>query len=86
MVNEGVKVTVCPPEEVTKAAANWDRVLMGYFVGLKPYVLALAIYLKRLWLIKGDLQVLSQGNVFLLFMFSDDGDKKHALKEGPWFV
>ena len=59
---------------------------MGYFVGLKPYVLALAIYLKRLWLIKGDLQVLSQGNGFLLFMFSDDRDKKHALKEGPWFV
>lgn len=30
--------------------------------------------------------MLSRGNGFLLFKFSDDGDKKQALKEGPWFV
>ena len=59
---------------------------MGYFVGLKPYVPVLASYFKRLWMLKGDLQVLSRGNGFLLFKFSDDGDKKRALEEGPWFV
>ena len=30
--------------------------------------------------------MLSRGNGFLLFKFSDDGDKKRALEEGPWFV
>ena len=59
---------------------------MGYFVGLKPCVPALAGYFKRLWMLKGDLQVLSRGNSFLLFKFSDNGDKKRALEEGPWFV
>ena len=59
---------------------------MGYFVGLKLYVPALAWYHKQIWLIKGDLQVLSRGNGFLLFKFSDDNDKQRALEEGPWFV
>lgn len=86
VIKDGVKVVVCPPEEVAKAATNWERVLMGYFVGFKPYVPALARYFKRLWMIKGDLQVLSMGNGFLLFKFSNDGDKKRALEEGPWFV
>ena len=45
-LKNGIKVAVCPLAEVAKAAANWDRVLMGYFLGLKPYVLALARYLK----------------------------------------
>ena len=66
---------MCPLEEVAKAAKNWDRVLMGYFVGLKPYVSALARYFKKLWMVKGDLQVLSRGNGFLLFKFSKDTDK-----------
>ena len=73
-------------KEIAKAAANWDRVLMGYFVGLKPYVPALAGHFMHLWMIKGDLQVLSWGNGFLLFKFTDGGDKQRALEEGPWFV
>ena len=59
---------------------------MGYFVDLKPYVPALARYFKQLWRTKGDLQVLSRGNGFHLFKFSDDGDKQRALEDGPWFV
>ena len=59
---------------------------MGYFIGLKPYVSALAGYFKRLRMIKWELQVLSRGNGFLLFKFYDDDDKKHTLEEGPWFI
>ena len=79
-------MAVCLPEEVVSAAKNWERVLMGYFVGLKPYVPALARYFKTLWLVKGELQVLSRGNGFLLFKISDDSDKQRALEEGSWFV
>ena len=59
---------------------------MGYFVGLKPYVPALAGHFKKLWMIRGNLQVLPRGNGFLLFKFSDDEDKHRALENGPWFV
>ena len=59
---------------------------MGYFVDLKPYVPTLARYFKNLWLVKGELQVVSRGNGFLLFKFSDDSDKQRVLEEGPWFV
>ena len=52
-------MVVCLPEEVVSAAKNWECLLMGYFVGLKPYVLALARYFKNLWMVKGELQVLS---------------------------
>lgn len=72
--------------EVAKAAANWERVLMRYFVGLRPYVPALARYFKKLLMLKGDLQVLSRGNGFLLFKFTKDTDKQRALEDGPWFV
>ena len=74
-VKVGVKVAACPPEEVASAAKNWEKVLMGYFVGLKPYVPALARYFKGLWMVKGELQVLSQGNGFLLFKFTEDSNK-----------
>ena len=50
-----VKIAICPPEEMAKAAAHWDRVLMGYFVGLIPFVPALARYFKQLWRTKGDM-------------------------------
>lgn len=66
---------MCPPKEVANAAKNWEKVLMGYFMGLKPYVTAFAKYFKSLWMVKGELQVLSQGNGFLLFKFSEDSDK-----------
>lgn len=77
---------MCPPEEVAKAAKNWNRVLLRYFVGLKPYVPALASYFKQLCMVKGELQVLSRGNGSLLFKFSEDDDKQRALEEGLWFV
>ena len=37
-------------------------------------------------MVRGELQVLSHGNGFLLFKFSEDDDKQRALEEGPWFV
>ena len=37
-------------------------------------------------MVKGDLQVLSRGNGFHLFKFSEDEDKREALEGGPWFV
>ena len=86
VVKDGRKVAICLPEEVAQAAAIWEKVLMGYFVGLKPYVPALAGYFKKVWMIKGTLQVLPQGNGFLLFKFSDDEDKCQALEDGLWFV
>ena len=52
-IKNGVKIAVCPPEEMAKAMAYWDRVLMGYFVGLKPFVPMLARYFKQLWRTKG---------------------------------
>ena len=58
VVKDRRKVAICPPEEVVKAAAYWEKVLLGYFVGLKPYVPALAGYFKKLWMIRGSLQVL----------------------------
>ena len=79
-------MVVCLPEEVVSAAKNWECLLMGYFVGLKPYVLALARYFKNLWMVKGELHVRSLGNGFLLFKLSDDSDKQWALEEGSWFV
>ena len=75
VVKDSVKVAMCPPEEVASAAKNWEKVLIGYFVGLKPYVPALARYFKGLWMVKGELQVLSRGNGFLLFKFIEDSDK-----------
>ena len=85
-LRDGVKVVVCPQEEITKAAANWDGILMDYFIGLQPYIPTLANYFKKIWLIKGELQVLSRGNGFLLFKFSDDADKRETLEGGPWFI
>ena len=86
MIKDGVKVAVCPKEEVDKTAASWERVLMGYIIGLCPYIPALVAYFKKIWLVKGDLQVLSRGNGFLLFKFSEEDDKRKALEGGPWFV
>ena len=59
-LSDGVKVAVCPQEAVEKATANWDRVLMGYFIGLRLYILVLANYFKKIWMIKGELHVLSR--------------------------
>lgn len=81
-LKDGVRVAICPKEEVANAAANWDRVLMGYFIGLKPYVPALAAYFKKIWFVKGDLQVLLRGNGFLLFKFLEEEDKHRALEGG----
>ena len=85
-LKDGVKVAVYLTEEVAKVAANSDQVLMGYFIRLRPYVSALAAYFMKIWMVKGDLQVLSRGNGFLLFKFSEDEDKCEALEGEPRFV
>ena len=54
-----MKVVVCPQEQVARAAANWYCVLMGYFIRLRPFVPALTNYFKKIWMVKGELQVLS---------------------------
>ena len=85
-LKDGAKVVVCLSEEVAHVAKNWDNVLMGYFISLKPYVPALAKFFKHLWMVKGELQVLSRGNGFPLFKFTEASDKLQALEDGPWFV
>ena len=49
VIKDGVKVAVCSKEEVNKTAASWERVLIGYFIGLRPYIPTLAAYFKKIW-------------------------------------
>ncbi|KAL0913715.1 hypothetical protein M5K25_017196 [Dendrobium thyrsiflorum] len=59
--------------------------LVGYSVGPRPTYLSLQNAIKKVWSIKGSVELLSLNDGFFLFKFTSPEDFEVAWSGGPWF-
>ncbi|XP_077228658.1 uncharacterized protein LOC143861658 [Tasmannia lanceolata] len=67
-------------EEFEETTDKWRHCLVGYFLGRKPYYVALREFLSRKWKIKGDFQLYAFHSGFFLFQFSNEEDCTSVLE------
>lgn len=59
---------------------------MGYVLGKRPYYFHLKAFVSRLWKPKGNLDIFTRDNGFVMFNFLMIEDMKHVLEGGPYLV
>ncbi|PKU74754.1 RNA exonuclease 1 [Dendrobium catenatum] len=72
-------------EYTAAAASEWKLSLVGYSVGKRPYYEALLSTAKRIWKLKGTLQLIALSDGFFLFNFSNAEDYEMVWSKGAWF-
>lgn len=77
------KVTL---EEYENWCAPWQRTLIVCLLGRKVSLKYMTIKIQHLWAKRGTVKVVDISNDFFMVSFSDDGDYRHALLEGPWLI
>ena len=60
--------------------------LIVKLLGKKLRFHAMANWIRRAWAKGGDVKILDLIDEFFLIQFTDEGDYKHALFEGPWLI
>ncbi|XP_077228341.1 uncharacterized protein LOC143861286 [Tasmannia lanceolata] len=63
-----------------EAKVKWKNCLLGYFLGPRPYYIALKNHLSRIWRLKGDFDLIALPNSFFLFKFNLEEDCTKVLE------
>lgn len=82
---DGVKVVVCPDDEIEDSIAHWASTLVGYVLERQPYYMLLKRDLNRKWKPLNSFEVLSRENGLFLFRFGNPDDCTRILEGGPWW-
>ncbi len=70
---EGGRVRVVPPKGITVAGCKeWEKTLVGYFIGPRLHYPLVSAIAHKLWDAVGLEEVLSSENGFFFFLFSSD--------------
>ncbi|KAJ1404587.1 Zinc finger, CCHC-type [Sesbania bispinosa] len=73
-------------EEYENWCSPWKYSLIVRLMGKRVGLRFMSMKLKHLWAKNGDVRVMDASEDFFLVKFSDEGDYKHALFEGPWLI
>lgn len=85
IVIEGVAI-VFQQEEADENAKKWANTVAGYVIEFKPHIPTLEEHLRRMWVIKGELEITTRGTAYFFLRFSKEDDIKTAPEDRPWFV
>ncbi|XP_020683371.1 uncharacterized protein LOC110100275 [Dendrobium catenatum] len=75
-----------PTEDITDEVEAYNPALVGYSFGKIPYYEALLSAVKKLWKLKGNIQLISLSEGFFLFKFSCVEDYDMVWTKGAWFI
>ncbi|KAJ1382865.1 hypothetical protein SESBI_43849 [Sesbania bispinosa] len=73
-------------EEYKQWCSPWKFSLIVRLMGRRVGFRMMSMKLKYLWAKNGDIRVMDISEDFYLVRFSNEGDYKHALFEGPWLI
>ncbi|KAL0903291.1 hypothetical protein M5K25_027660 [Dendrobium thyrsiflorum] len=73
-------------EKLSKGAEDLNLCLVGYSIGRRPYYEALLTAIKKTWVLKCSLQLLSLSDSFFLFKFACSEDMDMVYSRGVWFL
>ncbi|XP_028547904.1 uncharacterized protein LOC110098388 [Dendrobium catenatum] len=65
---------------------DWKHTLVGYSVGPRPTYLSLQSAIRKVWSLKGAVELLSLNDGFFLFKFASPEDFETVWTGGPWFL
>ncbi|KAJ1436414.1 Zinc finger, CCHC-type [Sesbania bispinosa] len=73
-------------EEYEQWCNPWKYSLIVKLMGKRMGLRFMSSKLKFLWTKNGDVRIMDISDEFFMVRFSDEGDYKHALYEGPWLI
>lgn len=73
-------------EELDEGSKECDLSLVGYSLGKRPFNGALLDAIKKVWNLKGNMDLISLNEGFFLFKFSYEEDFNLAWMGVPWFL
>lgn len=84
---EGGRVRVVPPKGITVAGCKeWEKTLVGYFIGPRLHYPLVSAIAHKLWDAVGLEEVLSSENGFFFFKFGQMEALELILDRGPWHM
>ncbi|KAK1310589.1 hypothetical protein QJS10_CPA08g00936 [Acorus calamus] len=81
---DGIPKIWLDEEDYERALNKWGKAVVGYVIGKIPVYTPFLAFIKKLWKIKGDIQLSLQGNGFFIVQFDLQEDMQRVLEGGPW--
>ncbi|KAL0913108.1 hypothetical protein M5K25_016540 [Dendrobium thyrsiflorum] len=73
-------------DDIAEANDEWSLALVGYSLGRRPFYETLLKAIRKSWILKGTLKLISLSEGFFLFKFSTLEDYEMVWARGAWFI
>ncbi|KAL0927111.1 hypothetical protein M5K25_001268 [Dendrobium thyrsiflorum] len=73
-------------DDIAEANDEWSLALVGYSLGRRPFYEALLKAIRKTWILKGTLKLISLSEGFFLFKFFTQEDYEMVWSRGAWFI